>query len=197
MRKRADLVKYGGKSVQQALASGEDSILFKTFNDPTLVSMLESVRSWVMTPDKDKSLLTLSGPWEVGKTHLLNEVRRLYGKWDSSFGRKYKIRYISWPEFASTALNDRSLMSKIEDTGLVVIEDFMSQKFSRDNGYIDTAIDLAFRLLNIRVGRATIIDTNKSSSEFESIDGRIYSRLYRKGGKFISIPQNTTKFLDR
>lgn len=172
--------------------------------------MLDIVRDWIMLSDSKKPMLTLSGPPEVGKTHLLKQVKRLYNTYETNFKhRKFgypDVFYIRWSELTSNGIEDHDLVDKLTNSGLVLIEDFLSEEFfKRDdkyemwplNNYTKIVIDFAFRVINCRVGKATIIDTNKDITQIEIIDKRVASRLFREEGIYLSIPENTTMFHQR
>lgn len=166
--------------------------------------MVNSVKEWLNIPDAKKPMLTFSGPPEVGKTHLLKEVFRLYSIYESNFPyRKFnypEAMYIVWSEFTNKAIDNTAMFDKLQHAGLVIIEDFLSdlpKNIARLNAFTDIVVTFAYRVLNARVGKATIIDTNKSISYIEQLDSRISSRLFREEGKFLEIPEHTTRYLDR
>lgn len=174
---------------------------FETFNDKVLVNLLDSIIEWCKVPNRKKAMITISGPTEVGKSHLLKRVKILFETFDCSFKKKEScpdVLYIEWIEFTRKCLNDPSYVDKVKGSGLVIIEDFLSDvRVDKVNNYTEIAVAKAFEVLNGRVGKPTIIDTNKSISDFQEIDKRIYSRLFRENGLFIDIPSNTIPYLDR
>lgn len=172
--------------------------------------MLDTVEKWVMMPNDKKPMLTLSGPPEVGKTHLLKEVKRLFQTYECEFKhRKFNyptVFYIRWSELTGKGIEDTNLVDKIANSGIVIIEDFYSEEFfKRENKYemwplnnfTRIVIDFAFRVINLRVGKATLIDTNRDITQIEIIDKRVASRLFREDGQHLDIPENTTMFHSR
>lgn len=192
------------------MSKNEDEIKFKTFDDKVLVKMLEAVRAWVMLKDSDKPMFTFSGPPEVGKSHLLKEVYRLYATYECKFKHhKFgypEFLYIVWSELTGEALDDPKTLSKIANAGIVFIEDFLSERyFDEDdkykpiklNPYLRLSLDFAYRVMNVRVGKATMIDTNRDLKQIEILDERVASRFTRENGIFISIPGTTKRYLSR
>lgn len=163
--------------------------------------MLAKVNNWLNLADKKKHMLTFSGPPEVGKTHLLKEVNRLYSTYESNFPhRKWnypECLYIIWSELSSHIFENPMYVDRIRYSGLVIIEDFLSENFKKENGYNSIVLDFAYRVINVRVGKPTLIDTNKSIEEIEMLDRRTSSRLFRESGDFFEIPKNTTPYLSR
>lgn len=198
------------QSVQSALKKDEDRIKFKTFDDPLLVKLLNKVQEWVEMPNSKKPMLTLSGPPERGKTTLLKEVFRLFSTYECEF--KYhkfgypRFLYVVWSELTGEALQDPRTIDKIANAGIVFIEDFLSDEFFEKhdiyqpiklNNYLRIQLDFAFRIMNARVGKATMIDSNKNMKQFKILDERIYSRFTRENGIFLDITDKIKPFHDR
>lgn len=184
---------------------------FKTFGDPKLVNILDKVEKWCLLPNKEKSIITLSGPTERGKTHLLKRVKYLYDEYDEIFPNRKQnypiVSFVSWGLFTQETLDVRNYFDKIKNSGLILIDDFLSDFYglkkagllnpSNFNKWHQIVISKAFDLLNVRVGKPTFITTNMTEKDIEIIDDRIHSRLFREGGVFIEIPKSLQPFLTR
>jgi len=184
---------------------------FDTFNDSKLVKLLDSVEAWCMIPNRDKSCFTLSGPTERGKTHLLKRVRFLFEEYDTSFPKRRHnypmVEYVSWGNFTKETMNERNYFDRVEHSGLVLIDDFLSEFYSifekkggdvsKLNTWESIVMQKAFDILNVRVGKPTFITTNLSSDNIQRLDDRVHSRLYREGGQFLEIPKSVKPFLIR
>ena len=184
---------------------------FKTFNDPKLVSLLDKVEKWCLLPNKEKSIITLSGPTERGKTHLLKKVKYLYDEYDVVFSKRKQnyphVSFVSWGAFTKETLEVKNYFDKIEHSGLVLLDDFLSEFYILKqagqlnpvhfNKWHQIVISKAFDVLNVRVGKPTFITTNMTEKDIEIIDDRIHSRLFREGGVFIEIPKSLQPFLTR
>ncbi len=184
---------------------------FKTFNDPKLVSLLDKVEKWCLLPNKEKSIITLSGPTERGKTHLLKRVKYLYDEYDVVFPKRKQnyphVSFVSWGAFTKETLEVKNYFDKVEHSGLVLLDDFLSEFYILEqagqlnpvhfNKWHQIVISKAFDVLNVRVGKPTFITTNMTEKDIEIIDDRIHSRLFREGGVFIEIPKSLQPFLTR
>lgn len=170
---------------------------FKTFGDRTLETLFKRVSEFVITAPN--AMLTISGPTEVGKTHLLKKAFEFFTTFKPSnlkrnFGYPLVI-YSTWENIVKDCFSDHDYIDRLEKCGALIIEDFLSE--NSNNNYTIAAYEIAYKLINKRVGKFTLIDTNKSESDIEAIDVRILSRLNRSGGKIISINKNTKPFLER
>lgn len=176
---------------------------FNTFDDPRLVKLLDSVKAWCMIPNSKKSMLTLSGPTERGKTHLLKKIKELHDRFDCNFPKKRQnyptVNFVSWGKFTKETLDVRNYFDEVEYSGIVLIDDFLSEFYDLKvrNGWHDIVLSKAFDILNARVGKPTVITTNLSSKDLELLDPRIHSRLFREGGEFKEISTSVKKYLTR
>jgi len=184
---------------------------FQTFDDPRLISLLDSVEKWCLLPNKEKSIITLSGPTERGKTHLLKRVQYLFEEYDVVFPKRKQnyphVSYVSWGNFTKETLDVKNYFDKVEHSGLVLFDDFLSEFYTlaeagqlqpkNFNKWHQIVIGKAFDVLNVRVGKPTFITTNMTSNEIEIIDKRVHSRLFREGGIFLEIPQSLQPYLTR
>ena len=173
---------------------------FKTFGDKTLIKMLSNVRAFCLDLKKGKyRWLTMSGPTEVGKTHLLKQVFAFLKDAQFDLPNKFNypyIRYYAWSDMINQLFDKKLTLDTLKYTGLLIIEDLLSYR-SFDNARGNPALDITYELLNSRLRKPTLIDTNKSHSEIMKLDARIGSRLLREGSVFYEIQPNTMNYLSR
>lgn len=172
---------------------------FKTFNDKTLSLMFNKAKEFIIRVSRSEyCFFTLSGPTETGKTFLLNEMYRFFKLERESLNLKFGSEIIREPfeKLVSGILEDgERYFRRIEKCAILIADDLLH--FNKQNAYSEVVVDLTYRILNRRSGKPTIMDTNKSIDDVQSIDERISSRLFRDGSIFIDIPKTTKKFLDR
>lgn len=156
-------------------------------------------------------MFTLSGPTEVGKTHLNDKIWNFLFSVrknltvspqtvNGDFGTKVRrttVKAYTFQGYVDACLSDPKEKGRFYDYSILSIEEFLSGNFDRQTTYSEMAIEFAFNLLNERKGKTTILDTNKSRKEIEAIDERIASRLFRDNGMFITIPKDMPKYLTR
>jgi hypothetical protein len=80
---------------------------------------------------------------------------------------------------------------------VLIIEEFLCDNLQSANARDVILLDHAHQLLDSRIGKPTLLDTNKTIQELEALDIRIASRLNRGGSKFVSINKNTPKYSSR
>lgn len=156
----------------------------------------------------DYRWLTFSGPTEVGKTHILKQLKSFFLKHQihpdklshyDEVTDNYLI-YRSWYYLMEDFTKGRIDMRQIRRCGILMIEDFLSNPvhaYANPNTYVTIEISRAYEILNERQGKPTIIDTNKSINEIQNIDPRIASRLLREDSVFVDIPNKTQGYLSR
>jgi DNA replication protein DnaC len=175
---------------------------FKTFGDKTLENMLNVSKNFIQDIlKKDYKSLVFSGPTEVGKTFLLGRMKLLLYKMDisvrySKFGDDYII-YLKGYELTRKLLEEPGYADKLKSCTILFVEEFMSESFNKVNSYTEIAVEKYFAMLNDRAGKITIMDTNKSITDIDTIDPRIASRLFRNGSSFVDISVNTKPFRNR
>lgn len=166
--------------------------------------MLDQVKEYIIRLSKgDYCFFTLSGKSEVGKTLLLNDIRRFVHKHSDHFDFKHKksgdvfIYYSTLSELVSDCLDNYKLIDKLKKCGILFIEELFSPRIEEGNKYSNLLVEKAFEILNLRSHKPVVIDTNKSIKEIEFIDVRIHSRLYRDGGVVLDLPKTLTPYLSR
>ena len=161
--------------------------------------MLDAAKQYLIDLlDNKKYWLTFTGPTEVGKTHLLRRIFRIVR--DNDFPITYKlgfpyVKFTSLYKLVSDFLEGKVNHSDIKHCGLLVIEEFLSGTTSTK--YNEIMIEKSHEILNERLNKPTLIDTNKSISEIQNIDPRIASRLFRSNGVVVDIPIGTQGYLLR
>jgi hypothetical protein len=181
---------------------------FNTFGDDDLEYMFTKVKQYcVRVLNGEKIWLTMSGPTEIGKTHLLNKVDDFFREYkigrdyfdqEKARGNKpYKHLYDNLYSLVTDSLSDPQTLKRIKCSGTLAIEEVFSWK--RENNFTDIQIDIAFQILNHRINNEaiTIMDTNRSIQDLERIDERIASRMFRNSGVFIEMPPGTKGYLTR
>lgn len=152
--------------------------------------------------DKDYRWLTFSGPTEVGKTHLIKGIRSFIQRYNESINLKEKFNYpfymyFTWPELIQKLMSQEVTIDHLRNIGGLFIEEFLANNYITLNAFTSIEISKAQEVLNARLGKYTVIDTNKSISEIQQIDPRIASRLLRDNGVVVDIPPGTKGYLTR
>jgi DNA replication protein DnaC len=176
---------------------------FNCFNDETLIKLFKTVSEYVKGIETEESWLTLSGPTEIGKTHLLKKAHELLRS--SRLRMKNKtVVYYSWPLLITALMNDNENVTNIiNNCGVLIIEEFLKERFDIVDGEVafnrfnSLSTDLAHNVLNMRDMKPLLMDTNKTMKEFEKIDIRIASRLKRNKSTFLQIKRETLLYSQR
>jgi DNA replication protein DnaC len=173
---------------------------FKTFEDKALIKALAHCKSFCLDiANGDFRWLTLSGPTEVGKTHLAKKTYQLIRDNEFELNHRFNypyVKYICWSEMIENLFKGNLKKDTLQYCGLLVIEDFLSYR-TWNTQWQEGSLDSTYEILNLRLKKPTLIDTNKSHSEIMSLDPRIGSRLLREGSKFYEFPKDTKNFLSR
>lgn len=144
-------------------------------------------------------IFTLSGKSEIGKTHLLKKSKEFLMTQDlSNLKREFGypvIIYSPWEKIVTNCFENKNHLDKLENCGALLVEDFLSE--IKSNTFTEAAYEIAYKLINRRVGRFTFLETNKSEDDILRIDARIHSRLFREGGQFLSIRKDIKPYLER
>jgi len=143
--------------------------------------------------------LTLSGPTEVGKTHLAKRVFKLIKDSDFNLNHRFNypyVKYICWSDMITKIFKGELTLDTLQHCGLLVIEDFLSYR-TWNTQWQEGSLDTTYEILNSRLLKPTFIDTNKSHKEIMRLDPRIGSRLLREGSVFYEIPKETMNYLSR
>jgi DNA replication protein DnaC len=176
---------------------------FETFEDPTLIKMLEYAQQFVLGLEGAPHWITFSGPTEIGKTYLLQRIYELTKGVNIKFTNKpfgaKNVIYKKWYDLTRDLFKKDGVdrFSEIEECGLLIIEEFLCDNLQSVNARDVIILDYAHQLLNSRLGKHTILDTNKTLEEIANLDVRIASRLKRGGSDFVSINKNTKLYSQR
>jgi DNA replication protein DnaC len=164
-----------------------------------LINLLKKIEGWML--ERRPSILTLSGGTGKGKTHLLKRVITLINSLDvPHFKYKSGFREVmmdKWYDIPNKILKDPEYFTSIKNCGIYLLDDFLCEDYSVINNYTSMALTFAYKIIDSREGKPTLVTTNKTVSDIESIDIRIADRLFREGGKFIEIPTTTRRYLER
>lgn len=156
----------------------------KTFDDPALIEMVNQAARWAtdLKAGASPHWLVLLGNSGVGKTHV---AKRLW-KWiqtrpDFAASGAYVPDWIYWPIFVDELRSGGSYgrLADMTHWNYLAIDDVASERVSEFSG------EKLHNLLGSRVGKWTIITSNKSMRDIADFDVRIASRLERDGSKII------------
>lgn len=168
--------------------------MFDTCGDPELVKLAKSAQDW-FDAFKAKAAprwLSMLGSSGTGKTHCASRLWN-YAKSRSDWSRcDYFARKIFWPDFvhdlrAGDAFEMRTEMKRWP---VLFLDDIGAERDA--SGFASEELNT---LLCSRMGRWTIITSNKSFDVIERIDARLASRLVRHPNICVSV--NTKDFAGR
>lgn len=157
---------------------------FQTFADPQLERLVDLGRQFASAVrDVRKPFwFTIVGKSGCGKTHIAKRLSGLGQRFDWSHTR-YATHIIYWPEFIEELRERVRLtlgMEKFHDVAnwpFLVLDDIGAER--DPSGF---AVDKLNTLLNIRVGRWTVITSNLNLEGLSKLDDRIASRIVREPG---------------
>lgn len=135
--------------------------------------------------------LYLYGTPGVGKTYLIRKLLPAAVK----LLKKYEFdpinaAFISWPDIASRLRSGEfSLVGELIALDILALDDIGSDRSIERTDFIPEAL---LRILNGRLGKWTLITSNRSRAALWELDPRIDSRLDRDGN--IALEVNTTDF---
>jgi DNA replication protein DnaC len=170
---------------------------FQTFNDPQLMEMVSLSGLFaqnVVNRCRPRHWLSLLGSSGTGKTHLANV---LWNKLQEPAGcgrGEYLERFIYWPAFVEelrqTAKDGNGIkfFLSMERWPLLVLDDIGAERDPSGFG-----VDKLNTLLNLRVGRWTILTSNLGLDALAKLDTRIASRIIREPGNLF-IEATTTDY---
>lgn len=157
---------------------------FKTLNDPALIHMVNTAAQWATSVKAGAAphWLVLLGNSGVGKTHIAKRLTKwLKTRDDWSMGASYHPRTVYWPVFVEDLRSGGAYGELRDMTGwrYLILDDVASERVSEYSG------EKLHNLLGARVGKWTIITSNKSMRDIAEFDTRIASRLKRDGAKIV------------
>jgi DNA replication protein DnaC len=175
------------KTIKGSSKTGQRNRLldFKTFGDPRLELLVSECKLFILGCKEGRErIITFSGPTGIGKSYMSYLVKMEFKKFRlPQYNRRFgapDVIHKDWNLlFDELNSNFSETIWKIKNCGLLIIEEFIGRPVSKHTGWTDLEIEKAKDVLNSRVGKATIIETNKSPSEIQAYDERIYSRLTR------------------
>lgn len=183
-----------------------DWLKFKTCADPELVKLVKACQEWATAfkNGEEPRWLSILGVSGTGKTHC---ARRLFfwanGKAEHGRsiqregfsyydGLEYIPHEIYWPDFVQLLKSGHGF-SKRDDMKkwpVLFLDDIGAER--DPSGFAAEELNT---LLGMRVGKWTLITSNKDGEALKAVDGRISSRLIR--GKNICVGLNTQDFSER
>ena len=167
---------------------------FQTFGDAELELIVQGCWEWQQAfanrqPPRWLSILGKSG---TGKTHCADKLFK-WAVTKSDFSRAEFIhKKILWPDFVQRlrAGNGYEMRDDLKRWPVLFLDDIGSERDT--TGF---ATEELVTLLLTRMGRWTIITSNKTPEAISAIDERIYSRMIR--GQNICLGVNTKDFSER
>lgn len=163
---------------------------FETFGDQELVKALREAVDFIedLRAGGSGRWLTLAGPCGVGKTFLASKVWR----WFDRFGKFYTEPFsgaqlsrsgqkVLFGQFVEECRGgDYSRRVDLKEDHFVVLDDL-----GAENDKTSFVGELAFGILNARIGKWTLITTNLPLAALAKWDERVASRMVRDGNRFV------------
>lgn len=171
-----------------------DWLKLKTCGDPELVKLVTACQEWAtafrnLDSPRWLSLLGVSG---TGKTHCCQRLWEWSKSWPDWSHTKYSPRKIYWPSFVQSlkAGEAFAMRDDMKSWPLLFLDDIGAER--DPSGFASEELNT---LLGCRVGKWTLITSNKDIEALKAVDGRISSRLIR--GNNICVGLNTKDFAER
>lgn len=174
---------------------------FNDFGENALKIMFNKIIEYLYELEKgSERFITLSGPTEIGKTHLLKKASKFIKNSDIKFKKKTfmgrRVIFESWDETLPKLLDQtKNYLEDISNCGVFIVHEFLG--FKSRNSFTDIQIELAQKVLTARAEKPMMIETNKSLRDLAEIDERVASRLKRYGSEFLEISKNIKPFHQR
>jgi len=166
----------------------------KTFGDPELEKLATACQEWASAFKTKQSprWLSLLGSSGTGKTHC---AKRLwdYAKSHSDWSKlDYFPKVIFWPDFVQKLRTGEAfeMRQEMKRWPVLFLDDIGAER--DPSGFAAEELNT---LLGCRMGRWTILTSNKEFDALKAMDGRISSRLVRDDN--ICVAVNTKDFSER
>jgi chromosomal replication initiation ATPase DnaA len=149
-------------------------------------SMVEAAARWASAIKRNESprWLILLGTTGAGKTHIAKRLWKwLKSKQDFTTSGEYIARSFYWPEFVED-LRSGNAYGEFRDAmrwNYCLIDDAASERVS------EFSTEKLHNLLGARVGKWTIITSNKGMSDIQNLDARIASRFLRDDSFLVDV----------
>lgn len=154
---------------------------FETFDDPQLMRLVECcARFCLRLKHKMKpSWLALLGPCGVGKTHCARYAWSFAARLMEWHTTKYSPKHIYWPEFIEDLREGltNGLYRDMRTWPVLFLDDIGAER--DPSGFAAEKLNTT---LGCRVGKWTIITSNKSLEDLATVDARIADRIIREPG---------------
>jgi len=171
-----------------------DWIKFKTFGDAELEKLTTAAHEWAgafKRGDKPR-WLSIIGTSGAGKTYVCRQLWK-YAKEKTNWQKfGYVPHVVFWPDFIQELRSGASyeLRNELKRWPVLFLDDIGAER--DPSGYAAEELNT---LLGCRVGKWTLITSNKDLSALQAVDGRIASRLIRDENICVSV--NTKDFAER
>jgi DNA replication protein DnaC len=150
----------------------------QTFNDPELMKMSTACHEWLLAfrDGKPPRWLTLLGKSGNGKTHCAFKLWNYASEKRDWQKMSYHHHVIYWPDFVQKLRLGESFQKReeIKTWPVLCLDDIGAER--DPSGFAAEELN---SLLGCRVGKWTIITSNKTFDALKAIDERISSRLVR------------------
>ena len=168
-----------------------------TFGDPELIKLVEGSMRWARGCKAGNSprWLVLLGNNGTGKTAVAHKLWNWIKSWPPTInhqghycqphtGLNMNPRFIHWPRFAKEELQcqEYGTYNEMMRWPFLILDEVGGERDS--TGHVTECLST---LLNARVRHWTIITSNKTLAEMESIDRRISSRILRDDSVIIDV----------
>lgn len=167
---------------------------FQTCDDPELEKIAQACDEWLLAFQEKQPArwLSLIGTSGTGKTYCAQKLWCYASERSDWAGFDYFSKPIFWPDFlqklrAGDAFEMRSEMKRWP---VLFLDDIGAER--DPSGFAAEELNT---LLGCRVGKWTLITSNKDADALQAIDGRIYSRLIRDLNRCVGV--NTVDFSER
>ena len=182
------------ESTSQYPAKFADWLRVVTFGDPELKKLVQACWDWQQAFEEKRPArwLALVGQSGTGKTHCAERLWDWAHKQGGFARAEFIPKKIVWPTFVQRlrAGNGYEMRDDFKRWPVLLLDDVGSER--DPSGF---ATEELVTLLLARMGKWTLITSNKTPEALRALDERIYSRLIR--GQNICVGIKTKDFSER